>query len=205
MKRIIGLTLGLLLVCSIAYAGGSTMIVDGDGEGVNVTDNSLKTMHHEESHIYEGVGYMISTHDLALGDDQTLAISLTTSSAQVHCTIMPSFGGDAVLCMFEGVDVGTDNAGNSYTLVNRNRNTSAQVATSILADTGASPNLTLNGYTNLLYCEALCGGTGMAAIGGGLGGTDFLLAANTSYCWTIENESGGADMFGLQLLLYEEE
>jgi len=173
-------------------------IVDASGDRVNVDASVsglqvINIMHHE---IHEGNAFTAFISDLALADDASINIVLT-STASVHLRVEGEVGGDSQFFMYEAPTLATGGTDFTPIAFNREINSASATTVGINAEYGATGTTILD--------RIIPAGTGIAGIAGSSGSdNEYILMPNTIYMIRIENEAGSAEPAGITIDWYEE-
>ena len=220
MKKFILATVILLMASSLAF--GATVVEDETKDtrakpvslyvktgtdvapiGYDTTVSAVVAIDVAHREIHEGNTYTAFISDLALADDASITMLLTTGDAlktvsvSGHITLQYASGGDAQIFIYETPTVVT--IGTPFTAVRLNREISSTAGTTV--STGA----TCSSYGTLIYDSVIAGGTGGNA-GGGAGSHDdeFIFTPATQYLIRLENEAGATKVAGIHVNWYEE-
>jgi len=168
---------------------GVMLSIDDTVSGAVVID----VMHRE---IHEGNAFTAFISDLALADDASINIVLT-STASVHLRVEGEVGGDSQFFMYEGPTLATGGTDFTPIALNREINSASATTVGINAEYGATGTTILD--------RIIPAGTGIAGIAGSTGSdNEYILMPNTIYMIRIENEAGAAELAGITLNWYEE-
>ena len=224
MKKIILVTIFLLLLCGVGYAKTDRAIIQDydSNDGVNVTGNRLDvnatiidtasntnisvdtttsgiTVEGYIQHqVMDGNVLRVGVQDLELADDASITLLLTTSAtAQTFFLAEATAGGDAELFLYENPTVTTLGTATTGQRVNR------QIASTFGAT--MSYGATCSNYGTKICDKILAGGEkGFASGGEGSGDVLIPLLPNEQYLIRLENEGGAAKVAGLCCIIIEE-
>lgn len=176
----------------ISFANGD-FLFDEEVGGLIITDS----VHNE---VHEGMMFQASyrspdASDVA--DNGTLDLLVRVGADNIHTAFEFVAGGDAEHAIYEGTTVTDSNFGTALSENNMNR------GSIITTDVQVTHTPTINSIGTLLHNMFLPGGTGGQALGASIRtGTEWILAANTTYLLRLINRAGTAQPLCIVLQWY---
>jgi len=152
-------------------------------------------------HIHDGNLFSIDTYNGSLGSNAFIDLLAVTSSI-THLRYIAGCGGDGLITIYEDTTSVPASPEDVLPSINRNRIRAAKVTSSILV----YRNPVLSSPLGILIAGPVFvpGGHGGSAPGAqSEGWGEFILKPNSNYLFRIQNVSGVADDFGVQLDFYE--
>jgi len=213
MKRIILSICILLLLGGWIYAGFGTgdpanvkaTITDPDGyiaEIDNLTQ-SMRTVGIIHAEVHDGHMYNSSHLWTSLADGATATMLLYVTTTTMHAVFAIACGGDAYIYLYEGANY--HSSGTAITPINLNRTTRAGTS---IEKTYHSPQGVYGG--TLLFNGFIAGGSGSGPQSTASGGNvrmdvEWIFKQNEDYILAVQNVSGDAHPFSIDIEFYEEE
>lgn len=165
-----------------------TLCVDELTEGLNVTTYYESDVH--ESRRFKATYLQLHGAELANDATHDFLIKVGTKAAY-HVTLRASVGGNSDLLFYESPSVSAN--GVALASISRNRETLG-VAETIVYDTP-----TVTGVGTIILPWFVPGGSRGSPVGGGWGGTQWLLGPNADYLIRLTNRSGLKIQFSFSL------
>jgi hypothetical protein len=171
------------------------LLVDGSLRVVSLAASGRSISDDAHTRIHAGRLFDVDAHNIALANNGSLDIVITTGAYLTHVAVQPASEGTFEILVYEGP---TFTGGTLIPAVNHKR-TSTQILNAVVK---SAPSVSAVGIE--LAREMSPGGSGGQAVGArGSRASEWILAPSTSYLFRLTNVSGQTRRAAIEIEAYE--